>query len=68
MQPHLDEIAPEVAPGAHAILLLDRAGWHLTKALKMPSNISLMPLPARSPELNPVHARELAVEPRVQIL
>jgi hypothetical protein len=52
MQRHLDEIAPKVTPGAHAILLLDRAGWHVTKALKVPNNIALMPLPARSPELN----------------
>jgi hypothetical protein len=53
MQLHLDAIAPAVAPGAHAILLLDRAGWHVTKSLKVPRNITLLPLPARSPELNP---------------
>jgi hypothetical protein len=34
------------------IVLLDQAGWHSTKMLKIPSNISLMPLPPRSPELN----------------
>jgi DDE superfamily endonuclease len=50
---HLDAIAPAVSAGAHAILLCDRAGWHTAKALKVPSNISLMPLLARSPELNP---------------
>jgi hypothetical protein len=27
MQLHLDEIASRVTPGAHAILLLDQAGW-----------------------------------------
>jgi putative transposase len=53
MQLHLDAIAPQVAPAAHAILLLDRAGWQGAKALKVPRNISLMPLPARAPELNP---------------
>src|SRR5437660_3331854 len=53
MQLHLDAIAPQVTPGAHAILILDRAGWHGAKSLQPPSNISLMPLPARSPELNP---------------
>jgi hypothetical protein len=52
MQLHLDEIATKVTPGAHAILLLDQAGWHGAKALKVPSNISLMPLPPRAPELN----------------
>jgi len=49
----LDEIATEVAPGAHAILILDQAGWHGAKDLRVPSNISLLPLPPRSPELNP---------------
>src|ERR1039457_2143444 len=53
MQLHLDEIATEVAPGAHAILILDQAGWHGAKDLRVPSNISLLPLPPRSPELNP---------------
>jgi hypothetical protein len=52
MQLHLDEIATKVTPGAHAIVLLDQAGWHSTKMLKIPRNISLMPLPPRAPELN----------------
>lgn len=25
---HLEEIAFHVAPGAHAVVLLDQAGWH----------------------------------------
>ena len=50
---HLDEIATKVTPGAHAVLILDRAGWHGAKDLKAPGNISLLPLPPRSPELNP---------------
>lgn len=54
MQAHLDEIARTVAKGAHAVLLLDRAGWHTTAKLAMPKNISLIFLPSRSPELNPV--------------
>jgi len=53
MQLHLDEIAIRVTPGAHSILILDQAGWHGAKDLKVPSNISLLPLPPRSPELNP---------------
>jgi len=52
MQLHLDEIATKVTPGAHAIVLLDQAGWHGDKVLKVPSNMSLMPLPPRAPELN----------------
>jgi hypothetical protein len=52
MQLHLDEIATKITPGAHAILLLDQAGWHGAKALKAPSSISLLQLPPRAPELN----------------
>jgi transposase len=51
---HLAEISNAIAPGAHAVLLLDQAGWHTTAKLAMPSNITLLPLPAKSPELNPV--------------
>ncbi len=51
---HLAEVALTVEPGAHALVMLDRAGWHTSPALKVPDNITLMPLPPRSPELNPV--------------
>ena len=51
---HLVEISAAVAPGAHAVLLLDQAGWHGSASLNVPSNITLMPLPPRCPELNPV--------------
>jgi hypothetical protein len=54
MQLHLDEIARTVKRGAHAALLLDRAGWHTTSALAVPKNITLILLPSRAPELNPV--------------
>ena len=47
------ELATEVAPGAHTVLIFDQAGWHGAKSLKTPPNIFLMPLPPRSPELNP---------------
>ena len=48
---HLEEIAHAVTPGAHAVLLLDQAGWHLSPKLKLPDNITLLPLPSKSPEL-----------------
>jgi hypothetical protein len=51
---HLAEISRTVMPGAHAVLLLDQAGWHLSAKLDIPDNITLMPLPPKSPELNPV--------------
>lgn len=54
MQWHLEEIATQVAPTAHAVVLLDQAGWHMTDKLDIPNNITLMPLPPRAPELNPV--------------
>jgi hypothetical protein len=51
---HLEEIAFHVAPGAHAVVILDQAGWHGSAELAVPSNITLLPLPPRCPELNPV--------------
>ncbi len=55
MNAHLAEISTQVAPGAHAVLLLDRAGWHQRgKRLCVPKNITLLDLPAYSPELNPM--------------
>ncbi len=49
MDLELAEISQAVAPGAHAMVLLDQAGWHLSKKLK-----ALVPLPAKAPELNPM--------------
>ena len=54
MNLHLAEIARTVGPGAHGVLLMDQAGWHITDALVMPDNLSIIPLPAKCPELNPV--------------
>jgi transposase len=54
MSLHLEEISQAVASGAHAVVLLDQAGWHQSKRLMIPENITLMPLPAKAPELNPV--------------
>lgn len=49
----LEEISQAVSPGAHAVVLLDQAGWHTSTKLKVPANISLLPLPPKAPELNP---------------
>jgi transposase len=54
MQLHLNEISRPVAKGAHAVLLLGRAGWHTTAKLDVPDNITPIFLPSRAPELNPV--------------
>jgi transposase len=54
MERHLREISRAVEPGAHAVVILDQAGWHMSAKLAIPDNITLLPLPSRSPELNPV--------------
>ena len=55
MSEHLKEISTQVAPGAHAVLICDGAGWHQTGGqLCVPDNITLLSLPPYSPELNPM--------------
>ena len=55
MNKHLVEISAEVAPGAHALLVCDGAGWHQKgKQLVVPANVTLLTLPPYSPELNPM--------------
>ena len=49
MNLHLETIAKAVAQNAHAAVLLDGAGYHRTKRLKVPDNITLIRLP---PALN----------------
>jgi transposase len=39
---------------AHAVVILDGAGWHRSQGLVIPGNITLLELPPYSPELNPV--------------
>jgi hypothetical protein len=50
----LAELARAVPAGTHAVLALDRAGWHVSADLTIPANLTLVHLPPRSPELNPV--------------
>jgi len=50
---HLREISLQVQKGYHAVVILDQARWHVSKNLHTPKNITLMPLPPYSPELNP---------------
>ena len=54
MNLHLQEIGRAVAPGAHAVLVLDGAGWHTSNVLASPHNVTLLCLPPYAPELNPV--------------
>ena len=53
MNHHLSEISSQVAANAHAVVILDRAGWHRSQGLVVPGNITLLELPPYSPELNP---------------
>ncbi len=46
--------AETLPAGVHAVLMLDQASWHGRAALQVPDNITLLPLPPYSPELNPV--------------
>lgn len=52
MQLHLNEISKQIEEDYHAIILLDRAGWHTTEQIQLPKNLTLVPLPPYSPELN----------------
>jgi hypothetical protein len=54
MAAHLAEISACVTAGAHAVVVLDGAGYHAKTALAVPDNLTLLPLPSCSPELNPV--------------
>jgi hypothetical protein len=54
MQAMLDELGQAVAPGAHAVVLMDRAGWHIAKELAVPANLTPLLLPPYSPELNAI--------------
>ncbi len=36
------------------MVILDQAGWHASAALAVPVNITLLPLPPKCSELNPV--------------
>lgn len=54
MKIHLEHITERIPEGRHAAILLDRAAWHTTSRLKKFTNLTLIPLPKASPELNPV--------------
>ena len=54
MQVFLDRFAATVGDDEHVAMVLDQAGWHGSGALRIPDNITLVPLPPYAPELNPV--------------
>jgi transposase len=54
MQIFLDAFSATIAEDEHAIMVLDRAGWHGSGKLVVPKTITFLHLPPYSPELNPV--------------
>ena len=54
MNVFLKMLGEELAPNDYAVLIMDQAGWHKSRALKLPGNITTLLLPPYSPELNPV--------------
>lgn len=53
MQHFLNAAAEKLGSRQHAVMVLDRAGWHTAKQLKWPRRITPLFLPPYSPELNP---------------
>ena len=64
MQHFLDAFAATLAEDEHAVMVLDQAGWHGSGSLIVPANITLVPLPPYSPELNPVERLWLHLKAR----
>lgn len=46
-------LVEECKPGEHFVLIMDQAGWHRSKDLKLPDEVTVLLLPPYSPELNP---------------
>jgi hypothetical protein len=54
MNVFLEMMSDELGPCDHAVLIMDQAGWHKSRSLRVPDNITVLYLPPYSPELNPV--------------
>lgn len=64
MQEFLDRFSKTIADDEHVVMFADQAGWHIANDLAVPDNITLLPLPAYSPELNPVERLWLYLKER----
>lgn len=49
-----EQFAAEVDPDVHVVMIWDQAGFHGAKQLRVPANVTIVPLPPYSPELNPI--------------
>ncbi len=70
MQAFLDELTQAVPADRHAVLLIDRAGWHTARRLRWPETVTPLHLPPCSPELNGIervwlHLKERFLSHRV---
>lgn len=54
MNIQLRDLGQQITDTVQVLLVLDQAGWHNSRGLRVPDNITLLPLPPYSPELNPV--------------
>ena len=54
MELYLAEVARTVATDAHALLIVEGAGWYDAKDPRVPDNITLLNLLPYAPELNPM--------------
>jgi transposase len=50
----LRQFSSTIPPGEHAVMLWDGAGFHASKQLRVPDNVTVVTLPPYSPELNPI--------------
>jgi transposase len=50
----LEQFSRTIAEQEHAVMIWDGAGFHTSHALHVPDNVTLVQLPAYSPELNPI--------------
>jgi len=53
MRVYLADFSRSLPIDVHAVLVCDQAGWHTSGCLVIPPNVTLLSLPAKSPELNP---------------
>lgn len=44
----------EVDPDVHVFMIWDQAGFHTSQKVKVPKNVTIIPLPPYSPQLNPI--------------
>jgi len=54
MRQHLQQISAATAIGRHAVVIMDRASWHMSDVADEFDNVTILPLPPYSPELNPM--------------